>query len=341
MSERWFMAFGSGAASQPVKPDPGETAPTTEPIPWLDPKWIIDVMDGIRSLLQRTGAALGAAATAVIGGLGYAQLHNIFPIPKNVGWAAKLSLPLFFVAAVGGAIWLAAIFMLAQRRILIETDASDDLEDSPKDIKVANRVRNEFASQEQAKTLRDVQMRAVRLANVARALGPTDPARARFVQAESDRLYGVVNLALVKASALILEDRSRRAFKSWRTLFALGFAAAGIIGVFAMSDHFKSQRDLFQSQEACAKAEANGIPNACAAFESSKQTAARQKLASKVKAEAAAEADAAFKRLSVPQKTALSVAANCEGAIDHLAPAERPSGEARSRVVRACIAARS
>jgi hypothetical protein len=341
MHKEWFLTFGKQApkaasAKPAAAPDKSDGAEQ-----WLDSKWLIDVMVGVRSLLQRTGAALAAAGTALIAGLGYAQLHNIFPIPKNVGGESVAALFVLFAAAIGGVIWLAAIFFMAQRRILIGTTsgATDDLDGS--DLDVADRVRNEFARREQAKNLRAVELRAIRLANVARRVGDSDAKRASGLKAESDRLYGVVTFALVRAAATILEQRSRRAFRDWPTIVAVAFAAVGIIGVFAFADHFKGKRDLFQAQEKCAKAEANGIPNACAAFETPAQTKARKDAAKKKQNEADAKAKAASAKLSEKQRTALEVAANCELAVDHLPAKARPTGDARVSVVASCITAGS
>jgi hypothetical protein len=340
---RWSVSFGEVAAetrqpdaaedTAPKKPKP----PSDEADPYADPKWLVDVMDGVRSQLQRTAALLGAAAVAVIGGLGYAQLHNIFPIPRNVSVASKVALPCFVVAAIGGASWLAAIFLSAQRRILIGPDWDDDLNE--RDKKVAKRVRGAFARHEQADNLMDVHLRTLRLAAVARALTARDAKRANAAKAEADRVRTLVDFALIRTAAAILEDRSRRAFKGLPTLFALILASAGIVGMFAVADSYKGRRDSFESREKCAKAEANGVADACAAFESSEQTAERHAAEAAAKEAAAKKAKDAMERLTPTQQALVRRAADCETAVDALPASQRPSGQARVRAVARCVSA--
>ena len=273
------------AASEPAQND-AKAASGSEPVdPWANPIWLTAVMKDMRSLLQRTGSLLGAAATVLLSGLGYTQLHNIFPIPQNVpGWTQ----PVLCVAVVfgfGGAAWLAAIFFMAQRPILIATNKRDDLHGQ--DNEVADRVEGDYARQEDAVDLRGVELRALRLASLARELAAVDAQRAKPVKDESDRLFAVVHLALVRTAATILEYRSKRAFRGWRTMLALVLAVAGIVGIFGMSDYYKGQRDLYQSRVKCAQAEAVGVVGACAPFETPSQTKQRHAAEAKLEKKAA------------------------------------------------------
>jgi len=305
--------------------------------PWANPTWILTVMAGMRGLLQRTGALLGTAATALIGGLGYTQLHNIFPIPKNVSSCTEWLLGGSVLAGFGGAVWLAAIFFMAQRQVLIGTTWDDDLVGP--DRRIARRIEEEYAHEENAPDIRAVELRALRLAGIARALGETDAARAKATKAESDRLLAVVHLALVRTAAGILEERSRRAFHRWPTIAALVLAVLGIVGIFSLSDYYKGQRDVYQARVKCAQAEAAGIPDACAAFETPAQTKARQSVQQASAALAAAKAKAALDGLSSAQMKMLTQTALCQAAIAALPANEQPSAAALPRAVALCAAA--
>jgi hypothetical protein len=304
--------------------------------PWANPQWIVDVMSGMRKLLQRTGTVLGAAATALLAGLGYAQLHNIFPIPKNTGWYTVALGVLFLIAAFGGAAWLTAIFFMAQRQILIGTYWRDDLGGA--DDKVADRIESEYARQENAASIRDVELRAIRLGAVARALSAAGDKRAKATNDESVRLWAVVHVALVRTAATVLEERSRRAFRGRQTIAALACSVVGIVGIFALSDYYKGQRDLYVSREKCAQAEQNGIVGACAPFETAAQTKQRHDAEAAAKRKKASAAAAALASLSSAQRRALVQAAACETAIAALPKASRPSSQAQSRAVALCSA---
>lgn len=330
------MASAEASKSDAAKKSASDGTGSGGADPWANPQWIVDVMASMRTLLQRTGAVLGAAATALLAGLGYAQLHNIFPIPKNVGSYTHILLFIFLLAAFGGAAWLTAIFFMAQRQILIGTYWNDDL--GRADTQIADRVKNEFAREEDAASIRAVELRAVRLAGVARALSGTDAKGAKAAKGESDRLWGVVHLALVRTAATILEERSRRAFRGLPTIIAFLAAVIGIVGIFALSDYYKGQRDLYLAREKCAQAEANGIVGACSAYETPSLTKKRQDAETKLKNEAAQKAAAALASLSPAQTKALTQAADCEVAIAALQKEERPSSQARLRAVALCAA---
>lgn len=329
------------------QPNPGSAAPQSPATGAVDPsadeKQLQDGMAAIRSLLQRTAAVLGSAATVIIGALGFTQ--NIFPIPKNLdgGWTALLISAV--IAAVVGSVWLTSIFLTAQRRILIPADESDD-DDLGDERSTAVRVRRDHARWEQAESLRDVEWRALRLQRIARSTEDADEAKA--AKAEADRLFAFIGVALVRAAATVLEERARKAFRGRPTTIAVVLAAAGIIGVFGLSAYFKGQRDLLSLREQCWKAQKAGVVGACSAFSTAWQ--AEQQRAAVVKANAESEqakqaamkeAGDAFARLSPTQQAAITQAADCEAAIDHLPPSQRPSGDARTRAVATCLVAAS
>jgi hypothetical protein len=173
---------------------------------------------------------------------------------------------------------------------------------------------------------------------VARALSGTNAKGAEAAKRESDRLWGVVHLALVRTAAAILEQRSRNAFRGLPTIIALALSVAGIVGIFALSDYYKGQRDLYQAREKCAQAEADGIVGACAPFESASLTQERHAAETKLKVEDARRAAVALASLSPAQKSALTEAAGCELAVAALQKEERPSSQARLRAVALCAA---
>src|SRR5437867_9033636 len=138
------------------EPKTGESAPPKATAsgavsPTADATQLGEGMKEVRSLLQRTGALLGAAATAVLAGLGYARLHEIFPVPANAGHSWRLAIA-FFVAAVLGSAWLAGRFLAAQRRILLNSDPDswDKFRLKGDDKTTAEDILEEHAREEEA-----------------------------------------------------------------------------------------------------------------------------------------------------------------------------------------------
>jgi hypothetical protein len=249
-----------------------------------DAKQLADGMAAIRSLLQRTATAIGAVATAVIGGLGYAQLHNAFPIPQTAGPGSKTLLGASLIAAIAGSAWLAGRFFSAQRRILLATEpepaavtgtwdrikrwvAGRRQDPTAAEQVLVRAVLDEHAAEEVAASLYMVELRALRLGRLSRRLATTDEQRSSALALEAKRLEGTVSIALTRAAATLLEDRARRVFRGWPTVLALTIAAAGLVGLFATVDYYKGQRTLFEMREKCAKAETAGVTDACAPFE--------------------------------------------------------------------------
>lgn len=74
--------FGSAltAAGAALSGGGGEGGPSSAA---SEAKQIAEGMAQIRSHLRYTGAALGAAATLVLGGLGWTQVHDAFPLPPG------------------------------------------------------------------------------------------------------------------------------------------------------------------------------------------------------------------------------------------------------------------
>lgn len=224
-------------------------------------------MAEVRRLLQRTGAALGAAGVAIVGGLGYTQVHQIFPFPAD---ASSCYLVLALVGLVGaflGATLLSASFFGAQRRILISTDGMQDSLDR-RERPIKEWICAEHAQTEYAHTLRDVELRALRLQRIGRRSAED----ADVLNAESDRLNRVVSIALIRTVATILERRAERAFRGPLTAIALALTILGIISVFGVADYAKGQRDLIDLRAKCAAAEAQGATGACAAVEGKVQS---------------------------------------------------------------------
>jgi len=268
-------------------------------------------------LLQRTGAALGAAATAVLAGLGYTQLHQIFPVPANVSGFSQSLLAASLAAAVVGSMWLAGRFLRAQRIILITSDHKK----WPRamllgqDRKTGIRVLNEHAREEMAGALRDVELRALRLERVARRLTESGDDRAESITAEADRLYSFVAIALHRAAATILQDRSRRAFSPGFTVVAFLLAAVGIAGAFGFADYYKGQRDLVDLRSKCVMAESAGVTDACSAFETRAMAKKRNRAGAAAKVAAQRKFEAARGALTASQKAILQSAEDCQTAV--------------------------
>jgi len=59
--------------------------------PGLDVAALAEGMTSVRSQLQTIGTTFGAAVTAVLAGLGYTQLNELFPLPGGKGWVAWIA----------------------------------------------------------------------------------------------------------------------------------------------------------------------------------------------------------------------------------------------------------
>jgi hypothetical protein len=222
---------------------------------------------GIRGLLQLTGTAIGTGATAVLAGLGYAQLHQIFPLPSSVNTLPYwILIGLISVGTLCSAFWLAAIFLKAQRRILLtavpsESDVSGngrvqrliDMVDyhGMSELDLVEARFSQAASEENATRLRDLELRANRLLrmSIRPAIKPDDQAS---LSKESKRLLAMLELTLYRVAEEILERRSASAFKGGWTGVAFVCAAVGIVALFGIADYSKGQRDLVSLTKECA-----------------------------------------------------------------------------------------
>jgi len=315
----------------------GDAAPKAQAPGGVDPgadaAQLAQANVAMRSLLQRMGAGLGAAATAILAGLGWTRLNDIFPIPRNVeSWTWAL-LIVAVVSALIGSAWLSSIFFVAQRRIMIGTTKRSRRGLHGDDKSIADRVLKEHARFEEAPKILDIELRALRFERIARSLKPAEAGTAKALHAESDRLYGFVGLALHRAASAVLENRSRRAFFQWPTFVAL--AAGGIFGSFAIADYYKGERDLSALQVTCAKGE-ESFPNACAPFETSAARVRRQREQKATKAASSvvkARAVKASKRTPA-QKRLLAAVATCQKAIPRSV-----TGPTRAKAVGLCAVA--
>jgi hypothetical protein len=309
--------------------------------PSADGKQLDKGMEGVRSLLQRTGAGLGAAATAVLTGLGVTRLHEIFPIPANEGWwPTKVALIAAIIAAVAGSAALASIFFIAQRRIMMTTDPGDWKDLRGEDKESARTVLDQHAWEEDGRTLQDVELRALRLERISRRLAGSEKTRSEEIKREADRLYALVSIGLHRAAATVLENRSRRAFTTWPTLAALVAASAGIVGLFALADYYKGQRDLSKLVADCVKAENEGALGACDVFQDGSEpsllTIRKQADAATAAVQAAQEAEDVD--LSPEQEALLERAELCSQVVENVPALKKTSETVRAQVVALCAA---
>lgn len=210
-------------------------------------------MVDMRTLLQRAGSLLATAGAAIVGGLGYQQLHSFFPIPPNLSSEAQFYLVTGVLgaalAAALGAALLARQFLTAQGRILLSSsiEGCDDLNAAER--AVVHRTYREVSRAELANELTDVDLRAERLSRVA--LATSDPLRRAAYQSESDRLEGVVELAIVQSAVRVLERRSSNAFRGPGTAASLVLAIVGMALLFGLADYSKGERDKLDVVKKC------------------------------------------------------------------------------------------
>jgi hypothetical protein len=243
-----------GKELEPAKPEPASSAtPSSE-------QALVDAMGEMRKLLQRTGAGFAAGAAALLAGLGYAQLHQVFPIPPaHRSWIAAAALAGVLLALVG-AIVFAGRFFSAQRRILITTRESDrDADINGEDEEIRAKFFRDAAVTEHAPSLEAIEFRARRLERIARVTGDSE-LKSRL-ESEAKRLTAVYRLAMYRSAARILERRSRDAFKGSR-YWAL-VTAAGIVLAFAAADYAKGERDRIGLLKECEAAITAGADEAC------------------------------------------------------------------------------
>jgi hypothetical protein len=253
---------GATGDATPKDTPKGQAVPGVDPT--ADAAALDTAMAAMRTDLRKNGSALATGSAAVLGAIGYTQLHQIFPAPAN-GWFTPVVAASIAAAAMGTSFLVSRVFA-ATRRILIGSDASArGLSHSERARALA--VLTEHAREQQAQTLRALEYRALRLGRVAQR-PEASSALSAAAKSESDRLYGVIYIALKRAAATILEERTRKALGGRLSAAAFLLAAAGVAGVFALADYSKGQRDLIDLRTKCATAEAQ-VPLACKAIVSS------------------------------------------------------------------------
>jgi hypothetical protein len=233
--------------------------------------YLVDGLADIRKLLQRTGTALGAAATALLAGLGYARLHDVFPLPAGKWWISPVAVFLGALA-VSGSVWLAYRFFAAQRRILISPSPAENINDIDKDerrliattyrryVKRYLPVSNTNPDADDLSQIRslatEIQKKNKNLAKSLYAFAEVasydgdllqvqnlaDSLRDQGEEDLAERLARVVEIAQFDAVTKVLEHRSIQAFKGLKTGLALAMAVVGIFGLFAIADYSKSKR---------------------------------------------------------------------------------------------------
>jgi hypothetical protein len=241
------------------------TAPVSAPVdPGADEEALALGIEAIRENLRKAGTVLGSAATAVLGGLGWATLHNLFPAPAGKEGLYLLAAVAAALAA-GGAAVLAFRFFVGQKRVLLTAripsfDERGKYGFGKEDLEIIERVFDAHASDESATDLHTLEMRALRLERVARAKGETaDGAIAK----EAERLHDVVRIALARAAAGVVEHRAQDAVAGSTTKWALACAVVGIGLLWGAADYSQGQRDLIDLRKKCAEAVKVGASTAC------------------------------------------------------------------------------
>lgn len=231
-----------------------------------------DDMQAIRDHLRAVGSGIGVGLGALLTGLGYTQIHKLFPLPAGHGYFAVLAFACSAAALIGAAI-LVGRFYAAQRRVPVSTDrdrpppqawlvklllmvvASNRSPDGLTSDECArrDRVYDQSARDEGAHTLKALELRAYRMARIGRKVG--DERGAGLVK-ESERLLDAVDEALGQGAAAVLERRAEQAFSGWFTRIPALLTIAGIIGIFGLADWSQGQRELVAVGKQCGEAKA-------------------------------------------------------------------------------------
>jgi hypothetical protein len=226
-------------------------------------KSIAEDMVAIRENLTASGSKFAVGAGVILAGLGYTQVHELFPLPEAHKWLIGI------IGVAGGVLALltAAAFtgriFGARRRILIDSRLARPKRGLNKwERKEQRRIYcDEHARDELAADLVDVEDRASRLRRISRALDGREVAAG--AAGEAERLDGVVSIAQAETALVILERRARDAFSGWRTKgLVLGFIL-GIVMVFGAADYAKGERELIELLASCQKAVDEGAFDAC------------------------------------------------------------------------------
>jgi hypothetical protein len=259
-----------------------------------------EAMQSIRDSLKTMGGAFAAAAGVIVTGLGYARLHEAFPLPPYYRTPAVLALTVGALLALGGAAWFSGRFFAAQRRIpmysripaqpreertflrrvgdffsmryaarkygwrtelLEQSDEEKHVGLSKSEKVVRAEMFRDDARAEEASSLEALELRANRLERSARRQ-PEGPAR-KALETEVARINDAIRLTFRRTAAAILERRAQDAYYGWPTKAAVGAFIVGIGLLFATADWAKGERDLVALRAKCADAESKGASNAC------------------------------------------------------------------------------
>lgn len=251
---------GTEAAADAAPPPKAPTVAGVAPSQDVDA--LRDGLEAIRANLRAFGTAIGAGATTVLAGVGWATIHSLFPVPSSRGWIGWLAFALA-LAAVAGAFWLTAIFFSAQRRIVFKpSDPQRPAGFDPDEWQLVTATLTEHAQEENAASARALEDRALRLDRIARGM-PAGTEEAKAVAAESDRLYTKLSVASLRAVVAVAERRSEAVFRLSNSAVWVPacLAALSIVGLFMLSDYSKGQRELLDLQATCVKSPVPGCPD--------------------------------------------------------------------------------
>ncbi|MDX6397561.1 MAG: hypothetical protein QOJ43_969 [Gaiellaceae bacterium] len=260
----WLITVSKSLAGA-VKDVLGREKPEKKPKatePASDPR---ASMAKIREDLRRLGATLATGATALLAGLGWLQIHNVFPTPASHGRLLTGIALAGSLAALVGVGWLVQIIFSAQRRIPVSSDVGTvgDLGLKGEELNIRNHVFQSaaVAQGEPNETLRQLELDARQAERDAE--DPPTPDDGEKSKVRAARLDAAVDNAVASAALLILERRSAAVFRGWRTKVAFALAAVGIVLAFGVADYSKGQRDLIALRKSCAEAVAAGAKDAC------------------------------------------------------------------------------
>jgi hypothetical protein len=321
---------------------PPKVPPAPATAPGVDPGAGADTLTAglaaTREHLRKTGTALGTAATAVIGGLGYARLHDLFPIPVGKDWLYWVA-GVAAAAAVLGSVVLAGRFFGAQRRILLSSRLPTTQQDRWRrglrktEVTIVTPVFQEHAREEGAASLHALDLRAVRLEHVAGRIEDED-ARKRF-EDEAQHVRQVVRIGLVRGVASILEYRAQQAFKGWISKVALVSAVTGVALLWGAADYSKGQRDLIDLRAKCAEAEGKGAATACEPVVPTEDDAKAKEARDAAKRKQEQDVAAAARELKSANRDSLTTAQACNTVVESRLK-DAPES-VRAAAVSACI----
>ncbi|WP_166487278.1 hypothetical protein [Geodermatophilus obscurus] len=222
----------------------------------------------------------------VFAGVSFATIDALFPVRRDASgyWLAGFAIALALLG-VGGLVWLTSAFFTAQRRIVFAPSAVSFPHDRPhardnvpnglrkkKELPSVKAILEEHAAEEGMPSALTLELRALRLARVARRLALVEGETAQdeglvkkaaaLAGQEADRLNTVLATADLRASLTVLEIRARRVFGRV-TKLTLAATVTGVIGVVVLANYAQGERELIALRDACVKAETAGATNAC------------------------------------------------------------------------------